>query len=164
MQIGEGSRNLRRDDVDLDLAISNCAVEGCFSFSVCVERSADQPAGFGDHEARRRPLVVATAPALVGLTGAGVHTAAELLITAGDNPDPLRSEAAFAHPCAAAPIPASSGKVTRHRLHRGGDRNANHALWRIVMVRMTCDPRTREYVAARPAKPKARPNAKSSAA
>jgi transposase len=80
-------------------------------------------------EQRLRPLVAGHAPALVGLTGAGVHTAAALLVTAGDNPQRMRSEAAFANLCASAPIPASSGKTTRHRLNRGGDRRANQALW-----------------------------------
>jgi hypothetical protein len=61
----------------------------------------------------------------------------------------LRSEAARAHLCAVAPIPASSGKRTRHRLNRGGDRQANHALWRIVNTRMGSHPPTRAYVARR---------------
>jgi transposase len=64
--------------------------------------------------------------------GLGPRTAALLLIAAGDHPGRLRSEAAWAHLCGAAPIPASSGKVARHRLNPGGDRQANHALWRIV--------------------------------
>ena len=64
-------------------------------------------------------------------------------------PGRLRSEAAWAHLCAAAPIPASSGKVARHRLNRGGDRQANHALWRIVLTRMGSHPPTRAYVARR---------------
>ena len=73
-----------------------------------------------------------------------------LLIAAGDNPGRLRSEAAWAHLCAAAPIPASSGKTqNRHRLNRGGDRQANHALWRIVITRMGSHPPTRAYVARR---------------
>ena len=72
-----------------------------------------------------------------------------LLIAAGDHPGRLRSEAAWAHLCAAAPIPASSGKVARHRLNRGGDRQANHALWRIVITRMGSHPPTRAYAARR---------------
>ena len=76
-------------------------------------------------------------------------TAALLLIAAGDHPGRLRSEAAWAHLCAAAPIPASSGKVTRHRLNPGGDRQANHALWRIVFTRMGSHPPTRAYVERR---------------
>jgi transposase len=95
------------------------------------------------------PLVTARAPRLLSLYGAGPDTAAMLLIAAGDNPGRLRSEAAWAHLCAAAPIPASSGKVARHRLNRGGDRQANHALWRIVITRMSSHPATRAYVARR---------------
>jgi transposase len=94
-------------------------------------------------------LVTATAPALVAVHGVGVDTAAALLVAAGDNPNRLRSEAAWAHLCGVAPIEASSGKVTRHRLNRGGDRQANAALWRIVITRMSSDPRTRTYVARR---------------
>jgi transposase len=81
----------------------------------------------------------------------GVDSAAALLVAAGDNPERLRSEAAWAHLCGAAPIEASSGKITRHRLDRGGDRQANAALWRIVMVRMRHEPRTRAYVERRTA-------------
>src|SRR6201996_1996373 len=97
------------------------------------------------------PLVTAHAPGLLALYGVGPHTAALLLITAGDHPGRLRSEAAWAHLCAAAPIPASSGKVTRHRLNPGGDRQANHALWRIVFTRMGSDAATRAYVERRTA-------------
>jgi transposase len=94
-------------------------------------------------------LVAKTAPQLLELHGVGVDTAAALLVAAGDNPDRLRSEAAWAHLCGVAPIPASSGKVTRYRLNRGGDRQANSALWTIVITRMSSDPRTRAYVARR---------------
>jgi len=94
-------------------------------------------------------LVAVTAPSLLALYGVGVDTASSLLVAAGDNPERLRSEAAWAHLCGVAPIEASSGKVTRHRLNRGGNRQANSALWRIVMVRMVSDPRTREYVERR---------------
>jgi len=94
-------------------------------------------------------LVRATAPELVAVTGVGVDTAAILLVAAGDNPERIRSEAAFAHLCGVAPIEASSGKTVRHRLNRGGNRQANHALWRIVFTRMSTDARTRAYVARR---------------
>jgi transposase len=90
--------------------------------------------------------VAATAPELVACYGVGTDTAGALLVSAGDNPDRLRSEAAFAHLCGVAPIDASSGLTSRKRLNRGGDRIANEALWRIVMVRMVSDPRTRAYV------------------
>ena len=94
-------------------------------------------------------LVAATAPRLLELHGVGVDTAATLLVAAGDNPQRIRSEGSWAHLCGVAPIPASSGKVTRHRLNPGGNRQANHALWRIVITRMSSDPRTRRYVARR---------------
>jgi len=94
-------------------------------------------------------LVASVAPSLLALYGVGVGSAAALLLAAGDNPERLRSEAAWAHLCGVAPIEASSGKVIRHRLNRGGNRNANAALWHIVMVRMVSDPRTREYVERR---------------
>ena len=95
-------------------------------------------------------LVAATAPRLLELYGVGIDTAAILLVAAGDNAERVRSEAAWAHLCGVAPLPATSGKVTqRHRLNRGGNRQANHALWRIVFTRMASEPRTRIYVQRR---------------
>lgn len=91
-------------------------------------------------------LTSALSPALRAAYGVGPDTAAQLLITAGTNAHRLRSEAAFAMLAGAAPIPASSGKTTRHRLSRGGDRAANNALHRIALVRWSHDPRTRDYV------------------
>jgi transposase len=88
---------------------------------------------------------------LLAQFGVGPQTAATLLVTAGDNPDRLRSEAALAALCGVSPLEASSGKTTRHRLNRGGDRAANNALWTISMVRMRSDARTRAYVARRTA-------------
>ena len=95
--------------------------------------------------------MTARAPALLALHGVGPDTAAMLLIAAGDHPERLRSEAAWAHLCAAAPIPASSGKVTRHRHCPGGNREANHALRRIVITRMSNHPATRAYAERRTA-------------
>ena len=92
-------------------------------------------------------LTTALNPALRAAYGVGPDTAAQLLITAGTNAHRLRSEAAFAMLAGVAPIPASSGKTTRHRLSRGGDRAANNALHRIALVRWSHDPRTRDYVA-----------------
>jgi transposase len=102
------------------------------------------------------PLVTARAPGLLALFGVGPRTAALLLIAAGDHPGRLRSEAAWAHLCGAAPIPASSGKVTRHRLNPGGDRQANHALWRIVFTRLGSHPATRAYAERRTAEGKSK--------
>ena len=95
------------------------------------------------------PLVTVRAPGLLSLYGVGPDTASMLLIAAGDRPERLRSEAAWAHMCAVAPIPASSGKTRRHRLNRGGNREANPALWRIVITRMSAHPATRAYLERR---------------
>jgi transposase len=94
-------------------------------------------------------LTARAAPDLLALKGVGPNVAGQLLATTGDNPDRLRSEAAFAHLCGVAPIPASTGRKDRHRLNRGGDRAANHALHTIVLTRMRWDPRTRAYVERR---------------
>ena len=96
-----------------------------------------------------RPLIRDTAPGLLEVFGVGFDTAAKLLVAAGDNPERIRTEAAWAHLCGVAPIPASSGKTTRHRLNRGGNRQANSALFHIVITRMRHDQATRRYVARR---------------
>lgn len=100
----------------------------------------------GDLEAQLHDLTTAANPHLMSIRGVGPTTAAQLLVTAGGNPDRLRTEASFAALCGTAPVPASSGKTTRHRLSRGGDRAANSALHTIALNRMTSDPRTRNYV------------------
>jgi transposase len=92
-----------------------------------------------------RPLVNRAAPELMTIHGIGPSVAAQLLITAGDNPERLRSEAAFAQLCGTAPLPASSGRTTRHRLNRGGDRHANQALHTIALVRLSNHEPTQLY-------------------
>jgi transposase len=99
--------------------------------------------------AQLEPLVRSACPELLAVHGVGVEIAGQLLVTAGDNPERLRSEACFAKLCGVAPIPASSGQTHRFRLNRGGDRQANAALYRIVLVRMRWDPRTVAYVQRR---------------
>ena len=83
------------------------------------------------------------------LFGIGPDTAATLLVTAGGNPERLRPEAAFAALCGVNPVPASSGRTNRHRLNRGGDRQANAALYRIVLVRLRYHEPTKEYMSRR---------------
>jgi transposase len=102
------------------------------------------------------PLVTELAPGLLKLDGVGIHNAGELLVAAGDNPERLHSEAGFAMLCGTSPIPASSGKTQRHRLNRGGNRQANSALHMIVVCRMRTDQRTRDYVARRLAEGKSK--------
>jgi transposase len=95
------------------------------------------------------PLVAAINPDLLAANGVGADVAGQLLVTAGENHTRLTSEAGFAMLCGAAPIPASSGRTTRHRLNRGGDRQANKALYRVVLCRLRWDPRTRAYAQRR---------------
>ena len=102
-------------------------------------------------EVQLSQLTLAAAPGLLARPGIGIDTAAQLLITAGDNPDRLRSEAAFARLVGVAPIPASSGRTDRHRLSRGGDRQANRVLHTIALVRLHRDPRTWAYLNKRTA-------------
>ena len=99
-------------------------------------------------------LTSTAAPKLRQLLGVGPDSAAALLIAAGDNPGRLRSEAAFAALCGASPVEASSGKTQRHRLNRGGDRQANAALHRVVLVRLRWHQPTRDYLARRTAEGK----------
>jgi transposase len=101
-------------------------------------------------------LTATAAPRLLALFGVGPDVASALLIAAGDNPRRLRSEAAFSMLCGSSPIEASSGKTTRHRLNRGGDRQANAALYRIVIVRLRWHQPTKEYVARRTAEGKSK--------
>ena len=107
-------------------------------------------------EAHLDRLVAQAAPELVSLPGIGTDNAATLLTVAGDNPQRLGSEASFASLCGVSPIEASSGKVVRHRLNRGGNREANRALYMICLARMRRDQRTQEYVARRTAEGKSK--------
>jgi transposase len=100
-------------------------------------------------DARRRRITTTIAPALCAAFGVGPDTASGLLLAAGDNPERLRNERSWSSLLASNPIEASSGKVIRHRLNRGGDRQGNSALWRIVIVRMASDPITKAYVERR---------------
>lgn len=90
-----------------------------------------------------------TAPQLITQVGIGTEVASALLVAVGDNPERLRSEASFAALCGVSPVDASSGRQRRHRLNRGGNRDANRALWVIAFVRMRCDARTKEYTEKR---------------
>jgi transposase len=102
-----------------------------------------------DLDAMIAAIVDELAPALVARNSIGHESAAQLLLTAGDNPERLHAEASFAALCGVSPVPASSGKTTRHRLNRGGDRAANSALHIIAIGRLRTDPRTKAYVARR---------------
>lgn len=109
------------------------------------------------HDRDLDALVSATAPQLTSAPGIANTTAAELLLLFGDNPERIRSEGAFAKLCGACPIPASSGKTNRHRLNRGGNRQANAALHRVVVTRMRVHAPTIEYVRRRTGEGKTKP-------
>ncbi len=96
-----------------------------------------------------RPLINTAAPSLLDVHGVGIEVASILLVAAGDNSHRLKNEAAFARLCGVAPLEASSGKVVRHRLNRGGNRQANHALYQIILSRLSSDAETKRYVQRR---------------
>ena len=102
-------------------------------------------------DAHLKAILTTAHPQLLAAHGVGPETAGALLVAAGDNPERLTSERSFAALCGASPVQASSGNTRRHRLNRGGDREANSALWRIVLVRMKTHPPTRAYVTRRTA-------------
>ncbi|MGV9386474.1 IS110 family transposase [Nonomuraea sp. NPDC003707] len=104
-----------------------------------------------DLERRITDAIKVVAPDLLEEIGVGADSAAILLIAAGDNPGRLRDEASFAALCGVSPVEASSGKSRCRRLNRGGDRQANAALFRVILTRMRCDERTRDYVVRRTA-------------
>jgi transposase len=134
-------------------------VEGATRFAMrsvaCRHKALSEE--IAELDAQLKRLVTQAAPGLVCLPGVGVNHAATLLVLAGDNPDRLKSEASFASLCGVSPVEASSGKVVRHRLNRGGNRDANRALHMICVVRMGSERRTRSYVARRTAEGKSKP-------
>jgi transposase len=108
------------------------------------------------HDAHLEVLTAAQVPDLLEAHGIATGTATEMLLLVGDNPERIHSEAAFAKPCGACPITASSGKTIRHRLNRGGNRQANAALYRVVIVRMRGHKPTLDYVRRRTAEGKSK--------
>jgi len=108
-------------------------------------------------DAHIKTIPDAVAPALLAVHGVGYDTAGQLLVTAGDNPQRLGHERSFAALCGASPVKASSGRTKRHRLNQGGDRQANSALWSIVLTRMVAHQPTRAYVERRTAEGLSRP-------
>jgi transposase len=132
---------------EADLADPLCASKA--ALQVVAKRIGQLEAELTLADRRLATLVGRAAPRLLALLAIGNDHAGQLLVTAGQHPERLRGEAAFAHLCGVAPIPASSGKTHRHRLHRGGDRDANRALHLAVVVRMRFCPRTRAHVERR---------------
>lgn len=117
-----------------------------YTLRLLAHRIRELTSEIRDLERRITDAVAAHTPALLGRPGIGPDSAAALLVTAGDNPDRLHSEASFAALCGVSPVQASSGKTHRRRLNRGGDRQANAALYRITLSRLRWDSRTRDYL------------------
>ena len=120
-----------------------------YSLHLLARRWQTLSAELDDLNQQLSVLVNHTAPELVAVHGVGIETAATLLVAAGDNPDRLHHEHGFAALCGVSPVDRSSGRQRHHSLNRGGNRDANRALWRIALVRMATDPRTRAYVERR---------------
>jgi transposase len=120
-----------------------------FTLRVLARRCQHLNAEIDELSLQLEVLVAAQAPDLLDHHGVGPDVAAALLVAVGDNPERLGSEASFAALCGASPIPASSGLTHRHRLNRGGNRDANNALWRVVIVRLSTHQPTRDYMARR---------------
>jgi len=137
-----------------DTAIADPASAAKFALRALARRVQNFDLEIDDADRQLHILTRATAPATSAIFGAGSDVTAQILATVGDNPDRITSEAALARLCGAAPVPASSGNTTRHRLHRGGDRQANRALWVIVLSRLRWHEPTRAYVARRTAEGK----------
>lgn len=133
--------------------VAAVGIEGSGSYGASLARrwlALDAEIKMLDRRIKR--LVEHTAPDLVELCGVGAEIAGQLLVTAGDNPERIRTEAAFAKLCGVAPQPASSGRTTgRHRLSRSGDRAANSALYMIVITRIRHHQPTRAYLERRTA-------------
>lgn len=120
-----------------------------YTLQLLARRILDLTDQINDLKLRITQALTAHAPQLLDRNGIGPDTAAALIIAAGDNPDRLHSEASFAALCGVSPIQASSGKTQRHRLNRGGDRQANSALHTIVLSRLRWDTRSRSYLQRR---------------
>lgn len=138
--------------LDLDGEINDPAIAMCHTLRFLAQRWLDLHEEIKVHSAHLKSLTAAAAPQLIAAFGIGLDIGAQMLITAGDNNERVRSEAAFAKLCGACPIPAGSGKTNgRHRLNRGGNRQANAALYRAVIVRMRWHTPTMAYVKRRTA-------------
>jgi transposase len=125
---------------------ADSASAAAYTLRLLARRTSQLAEEIADLDAQIATVLASHNPQLLGTYGAGPDTAAALLIAAGDNPGRLHSEASFAALCGASPVEASSGKIERHRLNRGGDRQANCALHTIVLSRLRWDQRTRDYL------------------
>ena len=157
---GLGTATLIRRCVELPdttaSPLTDPAAAARYTLRLLAGRIAALTAEARDLHRRMRAAIITHTPVLLEQPGVGPDTAATLLIAAGDNPHRLATDASFAALCGASPVQASSGKTTRHRLNRGGNRHANAALYRITLTRLRCDQRTRAYLHRRTTEGKTR--------
>lgn len=137
------ARRFRPGDIDTPAAAAKTALRSLAKRRVALVEEIDALS------AQIERLVRRTAPQLLELPNVGPEVAATLVVAAGDNPERMHTEASFAHMAGVAPIPASSGKTQRHRLNRGGNRDANHALWTVALGRMHRHQPTKRYLERR---------------
>lgn len=129
-----------------ETAPTSTAAAAVYTLRLLAQRIQHLTVEIRQLEARITAAIGTLAPKLLQCAGVGPDSAATLLITIGDNPERMASESSFAALCGASPVEASSGKTQRRRLNRGGDRQANAALYRIVLTRLRWDPHTRAYL------------------
>src|SRR5918911_1529498 len=147
---GLSTRRLIRQCAQLPVDTpSDIAGAAVYTLQLLARRVLELTTQINDLNQRITEVLTAHTPQLLDHDGVGPDTAAVLLVTAGDNPQRLHSEASFAALCGVSPVEASSGKAQRRRLNRGGDRQANRALYSIVMSRLRWDTRTRNYIQRR---------------
>ena len=137
--------------------VTSTAASAKTSLRAIARRWLALDADIKEHDAHLETLTTERAPELLAAHGMATGAAAEMLLAVGDNPERIHSEAAFAKLCGACPIPASSGKTKRHRLNRTGNRQANAALYRVVVVRMRGHQPTLDYVQRRTAEGRSKP-------
>lgn len=130
-------------------ALADTAQAALYTLRLLADRIRYLTAEINELTKRMTAAVERTAPSLLEQPGIGPDSAAILLIAAGDNPDRLTSKASFAALCGVSPLDSSSGKTSRPRLNRGGDRQANAALYRITLSRLRWDVRTQDYLRKR---------------
>ena len=139
----ERARRWRPGDIQDPLSACRATIKGL------ARRWSQLGAEIAGYDKQLLRLTRRVCPELLARTGVGFEVASSLLVAAGDNPDRLRSEASFAALCGVSPLDASSGQQRRHRLNRGGNRDANRALWVVAMTRLRVDERTQAYAARR---------------
>ncbi len=150
-RLAERAPRWRPSDIQDPLSACRATIKGL------ARRWSQLGAEIAGYDEQLLRLTRRVCPELLARPGVGFEVASSLLVAAGDNPDRLHSEASFAALCGVSPLDASSGQQRRHRLNRGGNRDANRALWVVAMTRLRVDARTKEYSARRTQEGRTRP-------